>query len=107
MGAYQRGRTQAGHLAGETLEENLWTGAGKRRMESQVQCRTVRALKNPLLTIETTSARIRWAGHVERMADSRAAKQAFIKRPAGKRPTGCSSKRWLENIEHDLVLLTI
>ncbi|KAJ4452291.1 hypothetical protein ANN_03811 [Periplaneta americana] len=48
------------------------------------------------------SRRLRWAGHVARMGESRNAYRALVGRPEGKRPLGRSRRRWEDNIKMDL-----
>lgn len=52
-------------------------------------------------------ARLRWAGHVERMGDSRPAKQALRNNPVGKRRVGRPRKRWTDEVEADLHQLRV
>ena len=48
------------------------------------------------------SRRLRWAGHVARMEESRSAFKILIGKPAGKRPLGRPRRRWEDNIRRDL-----
>ncbi|KAJ4450327.1 hypothetical protein ANN_01747 [Periplaneta americana] len=48
------------------------------------------------------SRRLRWAGHVARMGESRNAYRVLIRRPEGKRPLGRPKRRWEDNIKMDL-----
>ncbi|KAJ4450407.1 hypothetical protein ANN_01831 [Periplaneta americana] len=48
------------------------------------------------------SRRLRWAGHVEHMGESRNAYRVLVGRPEGKRPLGRSRHRWEDNIKMDL-----
>ncbi|KAJ4438640.1 hypothetical protein ANN_14587 [Periplaneta americana] len=48
------------------------------------------------------SRRLRWAGHVARMGESRNAYRVLVGRPAGKRPLGRPRCRWEDNIKMDL-----
>ncbi|KAJ4436535.1 hypothetical protein ANN_16566 [Periplaneta americana] len=48
------------------------------------------------------SRRLRWAGHVARMGESRNAYKVLVGRPEGKRPLGRSRRRWEDNIKMDL-----
>ncbi|KAJ4426768.1 hypothetical protein ANN_26567 [Periplaneta americana] len=48
------------------------------------------------------SRRLRWAGHVARMGDSRNAYRVLVGRPEGKRPLGRPRRRWEDNIKMDL-----
>ncbi|KAJ4426421.1 hypothetical protein ANN_27235 [Periplaneta americana] len=46
--------------------------------------------------------RLRWAGHVARMGESRNAYRVLVGRPEGKRPLGRPRRRWGDNIKMDL-----
>ncbi|KAJ4445002.1 hypothetical protein ANN_06801 [Periplaneta americana] len=48
------------------------------------------------------SRRLRWAGHVARMGESRNAYRVLVARPEGKRPLGRPRRRWEDNIKMDL-----
>ncbi|KAJ4444371.1 hypothetical protein ANN_06163 [Periplaneta americana] len=48
------------------------------------------------------SRRLRWAGHVARMGESRNAYRVLVGRPEGKRPLGRPRHRWEDNIKMDL-----
>ncbi|KAJ4450438.1 hypothetical protein ANN_01862 [Periplaneta americana] len=48
------------------------------------------------------SRRLRWAGHVARMGESRNVYSVLVGRPAGKRPLGRPRRRWEDNIKMDL-----
>ncbi|KAJ4431677.1 hypothetical protein ANN_20278 [Periplaneta americana] len=48
------------------------------------------------------SRRLRWAGHVARMGESRNAYRVLVGRPEGKRPLGRPRRRWENNIKMDL-----
>ncbi|KAJ4436520.1 hypothetical protein ANN_16551 [Periplaneta americana] len=48
------------------------------------------------------SRRLRWAGHVARMGESRNAYRVLVGRPEGKIPLGRSRRRWEDNIRMDL-----
>ncbi|KAJ4444245.1 hypothetical protein ANN_06036 [Periplaneta americana] len=47
------------------------------------------------------SRRLRWAGHVARMGESRNAYRVLVGRPEGKRPLGRPRRRWEDNIKMD------
>ncbi|KAJ4436784.1 hypothetical protein ANN_16916 [Periplaneta americana] len=49
-----------------------------------------------------TSRRLRWAGHVARMGESRNAYRVLVGRPKGKIPLGRPRRRWKDNIKMDL-----
>ncbi|KAJ4441278.1 hypothetical protein ANN_11132 [Periplaneta americana] len=48
------------------------------------------------------SRRLRWAGHVARMGESRNPYRVLVGRPEGKRPLGRPRCRWEDNIKMDL-----
>ncbi|KAJ4429429.1 hypothetical protein ANN_21598 [Periplaneta americana] len=48
------------------------------------------------------SRRLRWAGHVARMDESRNAYRVLVGRPVRKRPLGRPRRRWEDNIKMDL-----
>ena len=48
------------------------------------------------------SRRIRWAGHVARMEESRCACRVLVGKPDGKRPLGRLRRRWEDNIKMSL-----
>jgi hypothetical protein len=48
------------------------------------------------------SRRMRWAGHVGRMGDSRGVCRVLVRKPEGKRPLGRPRRRWEDNIKMDL-----
>ena len=48
------------------------------------------------------SRRLRWAGHVARMEESRNAYRVSVGRLEGKRPLGKLRRRWKDNIKMDL-----
>ena len=48
------------------------------------------------------SRRLRWAGHVARMEQSRNAYRVLVRKPEGKRPFGRPRRRWEDNIKMDL-----
>jgi hypothetical protein len=50
----------------------------------------------------TKSRRLRWAGHVERMGETRGAYRALVRKPEGSRPLGRPRHRWEDNIKMDL-----
>jgi hypothetical protein len=48
------------------------------------------------------SRRIKWAGHVARMGETRNAYRILMGKPEGKRPLGRPRGRWVDNIRMDL-----
>jgi hypothetical protein len=47
------------------------------------------------------SRRMRWAGHVARMGETRDAYRILVGKPKGKRPLGRPRRRWVNNIKMD------
>jgi len=47
------------------------------------------------------SRRMRWVGHVARMAEGRGVHRVLVGRPEGKRPLGRPRRRWEDNIKMD------
>jgi len=43
--------------------------------------------------------RMRWAGHVTRMAEKRGVYRVLVKKPEGKKPLGRPRRRWEDNIK--------
>ncbi|KAJ4447908.1 hypothetical protein ANN_09917 [Periplaneta americana] len=60
------------------------------------------ALYSPDIIRNIKSRRLRWAGHVARMGESRNAYRVLVGRPEGKRPLGRPRCRWEDNIKMDL-----
>ena len=48
------------------------------------------------------SRRMRWAGHMARMAEGRGVHRVLVEKPEGKRPMGRPRWRWEDNIKMDL-----
>jgi hypothetical protein len=48
------------------------------------------------------SRRMRWAGHVARMGETRNAYRILVGKPEGKRPLGRPRRMWVDNIKMDL-----
>jgi hypothetical protein len=48
------------------------------------------------------SRRMKWAGHVARMGETRNAYRILVVQPEGKRPLGRQRRRWVDNIKMDL-----
>ncbi|KAJ4432447.1 hypothetical protein ANN_21066, partial [Periplaneta americana] len=57
---------------------------------------------SPNIIRNLKSRRLRWAGHVARMGESRNAYRVLVGRPEGKRPLGRPRRRWEDNIKMDL-----
>jgi hypothetical protein len=48
------------------------------------------------------SRRMRWAGHVASMGETRNAYRILVGKPEGKRPLERPRRRWVDNIKMDL-----
>jgi hypothetical protein len=48
------------------------------------------------------SRRMRWAGHVARMGETRNPYRILVGKPEGKRPLGRPRSRWVDDIKMDL-----
>ncbi|KAJ4438972.1 hypothetical protein ANN_14926 [Periplaneta americana] len=57
---------------------------------------------SPDIISNIKSRRLRWAGHVARMGESRNAYRVLVGRPEGKRPLKRPRRRWEDNIKMDL-----
>ncbi|KAJ4437486.1 hypothetical protein ANN_17630 [Periplaneta americana] len=57
---------------------------------------------SPNIIRNLKSKRLRWAGHVECMGESRNAYRVLVGRPEGKRRLGRPRRRWEDNIKMDL-----
>jgi hypothetical protein len=51
------------------------------------------------------STRLKWAGHVARVEESRGAYRVLMGKPEGRRPLGRPRYRWEDNIKTDLKLV--
>ena len=58
--------------------------------------------RSPNIVRMIDSRRLRWAGHVARMKESRSAFKILTGKPTGKRPLGRPKRRWEDNIRMDL-----
>ena len=57
---------------------------------------------SPNIIRSLKSRRLRWAGHVARMEQSRNAYRVLVGKTEGKRPLGRPRRRWEDNIKMDL-----
>ena len=57
---------------------------------------------SPTIIRSLKSERLRWAGHIARMEQSRNAYRVLVGKPEGKRPLGRPRHRWEDNIKMDL-----
>jgi hypothetical protein len=58
--------------------------------------------KQPDIVVTIKKGRIRWAGHVQRMPETRSVKKVFLGKPDWRRRRGRPRKRWLDELEEDL-----
>jgi hypothetical protein len=58
--------------------------------------------KQPDIVVTIKKGRIRSAGHVKRMPETRNVKKVFLGKPDGRRRRGRPRKRWLDDLEEDL-----
>jgi hypothetical protein len=58
---------------------------------------------SPRLIRIINSRRMRWAGLVARMGEKRNVYRLLVGKPEGKRPLGRPRRRWIDNIEMDLL----
>ena len=56
----------------------------------------------PIIVRVVKSRRMRWAGHVTRMAEYRGVLMVLVGKPEGKRSLGRPRRRWENNIKMDL-----
>ena len=57
---------------------------------------------SPNIIRSLKSRRLRWAGHVAHMGQSKNAYRVLVGKPEGKRPLGRPRRRWEDNIKMDL-----
>jgi hypothetical protein len=57
---------------------------------------------SPSIIRTIKSRRMRWTGHVTRIADKRNAYRLFVGKAEGMRPLGRPRRRWVDNIKIDL-----
>ena len=73
---------------------------GEWRKLHNVELYALYSLPNIIRSLK--SRRLRWAGHVARMEQSRNAHRVLVGKPEGKRPLGRTRRRWEDNIKVDL-----
>ena len=58
--------------------------------------------RSPNIVRVIKSRRLRWAGHLARMEESRNVFKILTGKPTGKRPLGTHRRRWEDNIRMEL-----
>src|SRR5436190_23604898 len=86
-------------IYGGAREENQW----RRRTNQEIES----IYGEPNITTRIKMQRIRWLGHVERLAEERTAKKIMNWKQDGKKKRGRPKKRWLDEVEKDLEKLGI
>ena len=86
-------------IFGPTKDENGW------RMRTNKEVYDL--YKDPTIVAEIKKSRLRWSGHLERMANNRAAKVVYAQNPRGKRPKGRPRLRWSDDVQSDLQLMGV
>ena len=81
-------------IFGAVRDQNGW----RIRTNSELQ----RLFGQPDIVVKIKQERIRWAGHVQRMSETRTAKKIFIGKLEGRRRRGRPRKRWIDDVEEDL-----
>ena len=74
--------------------------AGERRKLHNAELHALYSSPNIIRNLK--SRRLRWAGHVARVEQSRNAHRVLVGKPEGKRPLRMPIRRWEDNIKMDL-----
>jgi hypothetical protein len=80
---------------------NIWdevTGEWRRLHNEEL----IDLYSSPNIVRVIKSRRMRWAGHVARMGESRGLYRVLVGKPEGKRPVVRPSRRWEDNIKMGL-----
>ncbi|KAJ4431801.1 hypothetical protein ANN_20406 [Periplaneta americana] len=85
-------------LLSKNLERDEVTGEWRKLHNSELH----ELYSSPDIIRNIQSIRLRWAGHVALMGESRNAYRVLVGRPEGKRPLGRPRRRWEDNIKMDL-----
>ena len=80
------------------LRKTIITGEWRKLYNAELHA----LYSSPNIIRRLKSRRLRWAGHVERMEQSRNAYRVLVGKPEGKRPLGKPRRRWEDNIRMDL-----
>ena len=87
------------YILGPIQEAGLW----RQRMNDELY----EIYKDCSIVAFIKSVRIRWAGHVQRMAESKTAKKVMTGSMQGGRSQGRPRKRWIDCVESDLQQLEV
>jgi hypothetical protein len=96
-----KGGTWAESIRKQCADENFWTKrdeviGGWRKLHN-AELDNLYSSPNIIKTIE--SRRMRWAGQVARMGETRKACRILVGKPEGKRPLGRPRHRWEDNVK--------
>jgi hypothetical protein len=84
---------------------------GAKKEENEWRIRNNQELRNmygqPEIIGDIKSKRLGWLGHVVRLEEDRMVKRIFEGHPGGRRKTGRPRKRWLDDVEEDLILMKV
>lgn len=80
-------------IFGPVCENDTWRIRNNREIED--------LLGEARLSIRVRINRLRWAGHVARMPDTRLPKITLVGQPGGKRPVGKPRTRWTDGVDAD------
>jgi hypothetical protein len=75
------------------------------RMRTNIEIQEL--FKQPDIVVTIKKGRIRCAGHVQRMPETRSVKKVFLGKPDWRRRRGRPRKRWLDDLEEDLTKLGV
>jgi hypothetical protein len=82
---------------------NIWTLRDRRWDWRKLHNEELHKLySSPNIIRMIKSRRMRWAGHVIRMGETRNAYRILVGKPEGKRPLGRPRRRWANNIKMGL-----
>jgi hypothetical protein len=97
-----KGGTQTESVFEQGAEENIWRDemAGDWRKLHNEELHNLYFWPNIIKMI--TSRRMRWAGHVARIGETRNAYRILLGKAEKKRPLGRPRRRWVDNIKMDL-----
>jgi hypothetical protein len=86
-------------IFGPVNERNVW------RIRSNQELRCMYQDLDLVTTIR--KSRLKWLGHVHRMSSQRGPKMALEGNPGGRRRKGRSRKRWLDDVQDDMIKMGV